>query len=101
MGSPAPTIHAHQRYYVRTWNPTVVYCNDSPGLEGCSAWPYAYWTADGQPTPQRVRTVEGDFFSQPKGSRDIYAYGFGLGDRGHLMTPAEWRAAGSPVPAPY
>jgi hypothetical protein len=79
-----------------SWLPAIVGATvPTYEIEAIDLWTWDYW---GRPTPQIVKSFDGDRFCQKPGSADISYVGIAA-PQGVKLSFGQWREAGSPAPA--
>jgi hypothetical protein len=96
LGFPGIDFDVEPLFRKLSWNPNIVGPFDQSGEIGVT--PFPLWDYFARPTPQIVTSFDGDRFCQAAGSADIRYFGLAA-PKGVKLSYAQWREAGSPVPA--
>jgi hypothetical protein len=94
VGYPSATVN-DEAFRKLSWLPAIV-GRTVPSYEivAIDFWTWEYW---GKPTPQIVKSFDGDRFCQAAGSADIRYVGIAA-PKGVKLSFAQWREAGFPAP---
>lgn len=95
LGTPAIDFDVDTMFRKLSWNPNIVGPYDQS--EGIGVTPFAVWDYFDRPTPQIVKSFDGDRFCQAAGSADIRYIGIAA-PKGVKLSFAQWREAGFPAP---
>jgi len=96
IGQPAPTVR-DEVFQKLSWFPAIV----GPSFFApftVQALDFSDWDYSARPTPQVVKSFDGDRFCKAAGSADIRYVGIAA-PKGAKLTFNQWREAGSPAPA--
>ena len=95
LGRPTPTVSSDS-FRKLGWFPAIV-GRTVPSYD-IEAIDYDIWEYWGKPTPQIVKSFDGDRFCKAAGSADIRYVGIAA-PQGAKLSFSQWREAGSPAPA--
>jgi hypothetical protein len=95
LGSPNPTVYNYT-FRKLSWLPSIV--GPAKGTGEDEALNFASWDYYARPTPQIVKSFDGDRFCKAAGSADIRYVGIAA-PKGMKLTFGQWREAGFPAPA--
>jgi hypothetical protein len=95
LGSPTPDVYSYT-FRKLSWLPSIVGPAKETGED--QALDFASWDYWARPTPQIVKSFDGDRFCKAAGSADIRYVGIAA-PKGVKLTFGQWREAGSPAPA--
>jgi hypothetical protein len=95
LGYPAVDRVEQTTFRKLPWNPAIIGPKDRTGDIGVMS--FEAWDYFSRPTPQIVRSFDGDRFCQAAGSADIRYVGIAA-PQGMKLSYAQWRDAGFPAP---
>ncbi|MFT7766370.1 hypothetical protein [Clavibacter tessellarius] len=95
LGYPSVDDESEPAFRKLSWNPNIVGPVDQTGRIGVVD--FGTWDFFARPTPQIVKSFDGDRFCKAAGSADIRYVGIAA-PKGVKLSYAQWREAGFPAP---